>query len=294
MERSLSLILNGEKNNLMPLNKTIFLQLETMDSKQLDEYVSKKFNSSEDVRKKYSSDINQFLEQNKELISSIEIKNNKKYKGNIVIIEINDDLMLERKKVIYKKDMILFNEIIKSKKFMLNLQTRDYINKQGASIRGEIYNPIFSEFLGKQLKFYSTTDSKYNKVIREWHKSIKDSSYYYDTIRRVLREYEKKYVELGLDSLDIIYSNYLSMLEKKKVDTVEQNNNLSDINPIYKEPKRYPKIYDEEGYPGDLEDGSVERHLNQDDDELFTYIDNEEDGNDRELTRIMVKRDYKL
>ena len=71
MERSLSLILNGEKNNLMPLNKTIFLQLETMDSKQLDEYVSKKFNSSEDVRKKYSNDINQFLEQNKELISSI-------------------------------------------------------------------------------------------------------------------------------------------------------------------------------------------------------------------------------
>ena len=55
MERSLSLILNSRESNLMPWRDAICLNLETMDARELDEFISKKFQSSDEIRKKYAS-----------------------------------------------------------------------------------------------------------------------------------------------------------------------------------------------------------------------------------------------
>lgn len=285
MERSLCLILNGGKSNIMPLNEIIALNLETMDSNKLDEYVSKKFNSSDEIRNKYSSRIIPFLEDNKMFLSKVESESGKKYNGSIVIIESLDNSIVERKKVLYKKDIILFKEIIKNKKFMLELEKRNYINYQSTIRSGKKYNLIFSEFIGTQLRFYSTSDSKFTKIINQWINSIKEYSYYYDIIRRVLNEYQNRYKELGLDSMDVIYSKYL---DRKKKDVLEQ---FETLNSKYEEPVRYPKIYDEEGYPGDLEDYSPERHLKNNSEENFEFFEDDSVEKQKSLYKIKRKKD---
>lgn len=284
MERSLSLVLNGRQSNIMFLQDTIMLTLETKESKELDEYISKSFNSSDEIRKKYADIISAFLKQHQNMIQRIENETGKKYSGSIVITEFHDDLTLERKRVIYKKDIILFKEITKNKKFVLELENRDYINYQKNK---QEYTRIFSDFFGKELRFNCTSDAKYNRVLGQWRNAIKGAFCYYDIIRRVLKEYESRYKDLGLDSLDVIYSKYTGNKQKKIMDDVVQEieqeivglekvkagdrlekdllMHLSDYEEEPREyeedPRRISKVYNVDGYPGDLEDWSTDRHI---------------------------------
>ena len=143
------LILNGGKSNQMPLSETIQLTLETMESKELDAYISKNFNSSEEIRKKYASKINSFLEQYKSLIDRVEGETGRKFSGSIVVTELDENLILERKRVIYKREMILFRKVTSIKKFLLALEQRDYINKQSAIKIINRINGCFLIFLEK-------------------------------------------------------------------------------------------------------------------------------------------------
>ena len=94
-----------------------------------------------------------------------------------------------------------------------------------------------------------------------WRTMIKKSPNYYDIIRMILKEYQNRYKELGLDSLDVIYSKYLNEKKKDRIKSFERIEYLEDLCPENEEPIRYPKIYDEDGYPGDLEDHSPDRHF---------------------------------
>lgn len=252
----------------MPLQNTIQLTLETMEAKDLDAYIAKNFNSSEEIRKKYSSKINPFLEQYKALIDRVERETGKKFSGSIVITELDENLVLERKRVIYKKEMILFRKVTQNKKFLLALEKRDYINKSSAINNNKKYKCIFSDFFGKELRFYCHSDNKFQRVVGQWRNAIKESYYYYDIVRATLKEYENRYKELGLPSLDVIYSQYLRDMGAKKTArrTVEVEEDLEATIPDdrlsqdllehlsdYEEPKRYRTYADEEGYPGDLE-----------------------------------------
>ena len=272
MERSLILILNGGRHNKLPLSETIQLTLETMDAKELDAYISKSFNSSEDIRKKYASKINPFLERYRSLIVRVESDTGRRFSGSIVITELDDNLVLTRKRVIYKKDMILFRRVTSIKKFLLALEQRDYINRCNAFKNNTPYQWIFSDFFGKQLRFFCHTTNKFKRVVGQWRTAIKEADYYYDIVRETLKDYENRHKELGLPSLDVLYSEYLKELEEKHVTsrTVEIEEELEDLQSItpkdrlsedllshtedYVEPVRYHTHADEEGYPGDLED----------------------------------------
>lgn len=268
MERSLSLVLDEMGN--------ISLTLEKMDARKLDEYISKNFNSSEEIRKKYSAKIDPYLEQYKAFITKVEIYNEKKYAGSIVITELQDDLFVKRKKVLYKRDMIIFREITKNKKFVLALENRDYINYQSALKNEEKYNRIFSDYFGKEIRFRCTSDGKFNRTMGQWRNAIKDLNRYYDLIRTVLKEYKNRHKELGLDSPDVVYSSYLagqevryqSILEEERRSEYEfaQSVKKGDKQALdlaahiddYKEekidePVRYVSGADEDEYPGDLE-----------------------------------------
>lgn len=250
MERSLTLVLNGREDNKLYLPATKFLTLKTMEAKELDYYISKKFDSSSDVREEYSSQIETFLEENKSFIETVENNTGKKFRGSIVITELGQDLMLERKKVLYKKDIILFQEIIKNKKFILALNARDYINYNNALKNHQSYIRIFPEYFSRELHFRCTNDNQFKRILGQWTNTIKASSCYYDIIRRVLKEYESRCVELKLDSLDVIYTKYKDA--KKQQETTKQQNIKQTKSLEKKEPPRYKNYSDEGEYQGEL------------------------------------------
>ena len=147
MERCLSLVLDKEAR--------ISLTLEKMEAKALDEYISKNFTSSEDVRKKYSKQIEAYLAEHQNFIKEVEESNGKRYAGSIVITELQDDLTVKRIKVLYKKDIRIFKEISKNKKFILAVENRDYINYVNSIKNREDYYRIFLEYYAKELRFRS-------------------------------------------------------------------------------------------------------------------------------------------
>lgn len=264
MERTLSLVLDKDAQ--------ISLDLIHMESKQLDEYISSSFNSSDDVRKKYASDIEKFLKQHQGLIKKVESDNNRFYSGSVVITELNEDLSVKKIKVLYKKDIALFREIIKLEKFILDLENRDYINFINASKNNKEYNRLFADYYAKTIRFRSMELPKFKRVMQSWHHAIKDSSRYYEIVRIVLKEYENRYKDLKLDSLTVIYSNYIKEknLERKNKELEAEFKTLEKLNngdkfeldllmheEDYKQeplPRRYKTYADEEGYPGDLDD----------------------------------------
>lgn len=255
MKRSLSLVLDRDDN--------IYLTLETMEARELDLFVSKKFNSSDEIREYYKSVIDPFLEQYRKYLE------NKTHKrGRIVITELQDDLTIEEKRVIYKKSLIIFHEITKNKKFIDILQDRDYIR----SANDKNYRRIFSEDYGVEIKFHSQTPSKYNRLMGQWRNVIKDYRFYYDLIRSVLKEYEEirtdiKYKNLNLPTLDAVYNEFLkekqANKEKKRNEKLETEQAYDEaMEELYKEDSirteegisvRYQSGADVDGYPGDLE-----------------------------------------
>ena len=300
MERCLSLVLDKEAR--------ISLTLEKMESKALDEYISKNFVSSEDIRKKYSKQIETYLAEHQNFIKEVEENNGKRYAGSIVITELQDDLTVKRIKVLYKKDIRIFKEISKNKKFMLAIENRDYINYVNSIKNRENYYRIFLEYYAKELRFRSENPKHFKRIMGSWREAIKESKFYYDIIRRVLKEYEQRYKELKLDSPTVVYSKYLeerSIARKNKeleeeitsLDNLQKGDSLErsllvhetdykkedlitdeDLAQLFKpvnEPVRYKTYADEEGYPGDLDDAYTPGHYSNmdklvDEEEIFS------------------------
>lgn len=290
MTRSLTLLLNGGKSNTMPLDQAISLNLETMDSRDLDDYVSKSFNSSEEIRKKYADQINPFLEKHRNLIEKIESETGRSFQGSIVITELDEKLMLERKRVLYKKDIIVFKEIIKKIRFLLAIVNRDYINWINAQKKGEKYTRLFPEYYGRSFNHYSDNNNQFQRIRGEWLNSVKDNPNYYEFIRRILKEYEGRYKGLGLDSPDVVYSKYLEDKERKKQERQEakqeaiNSKEYENIPLVDSKPDRVPNFADEDGYLGDLEDWNSPKKENDDiivesnvDDEIVPRFPNDAD-----------------
>lgn len=288
MERCLSLVLDKEAR--------ISLTLEKMEAKALDEYISKNFTSSEDVRKKYSKQIETYLAGHQNFIKEVEENNGKSYAGSIVITELQDDLTVKRIKVLYKKDIRIFKEISKNKKFILAVENRDYINYINSIKNKENYYRIFAEYYAKELRFRSENPNHFKRITGSWREAIKESRYYYEIIRRVLKEYEQRYKELKLDSPTVVYSKYLeerSIVRKNKeleeeitsLDNLQKGDSLEhsllmheddyrkedegdlitdeEIAMLFRKPEqpiRYKTYADEEGYPGDLDDSYTPGH----------------------------------
>lgn len=288
MERCLSLVLDKEAR--------ISLTLEKMEARELDEYISKNFTSSEDVRKKYSKQIEAYLAGHQNFIKEVEESNGKRYTGSIVITELQDDLTVKRIKVLYKKDIRIFKEISKNKKFILAVENRDYINYVNSIKNREDYYRIFLEYYAKELRFRSENPKHFKRIMGSWREAIKESKLYYDIIRRVLKEYEQRYRELKLDSPTVVYSKYLeerSIARKNKeleeeitsLDNLQKGDSLErsllmheddyrkedeeglitdeEIAMLFRKPEqpiRYKTYADEEGYPGDLDDSYTPGH----------------------------------
>lgn len=221
MQRYLSIVLDYN----CIISKTLI-----EDSKyELDNYISNTFNNSNDVRKKYEKEIATFLYQNKDLIKHIEEKNNKIYRGQIVILQVLEDGQIQRIKVIYKDDLKKVKELIKNQYLMRNfvLENKRY----------------FSQYIiNKIKKNLSKTD--YEKMINEWYRQIKNTTNYYEMCRYLIKfndtqlcSKNPKLENIAIDenneddnfNIDIDYENYKDLYSRNYDECIETyDNDLND------------------------------------------------------------------
>ena len=118
MERYLSIVLDHNCN----ISKTLVKK----EKNSLDSFILNNFNNSMEIRDFYKEDIENFLSEHKNIIYNISEKTGKKYRGQIVILELLDDLSLRRVKVLYKSDLKNVREILKDQYFMRNFVLSNY------------------------------------------------------------------------------------------------------------------------------------------------------------------------
>lgn len=133
------------------------------------------FSDSSEIKRLYSEKIEKFMKEHEAYIKEIEKKTHKKETGDITIIE-QDQSGRRRRRVLYKKHLIVVEEIIREKYPILGIE------KSG-------------------IKLETKQNSKY-------------SSEYLKTIRRIYRSYKEQYKSQDLPSPNEIYSDYINRTRK--------------------------------------------------------------------------------
>ena len=157
--------------------------------KEISEFTIKKEDSLE-IRKEFKNQV---------------LKFNNKYNDNGDIVIIDDELENKRIKVLYKKDIAVFKNIILNQKF------------------------IISTFKSKLCKIYTEADfvdirtfkgTSYEKYIKQSFKNKKTLPNYYDIVRKIISLY-KEYIKdkIYLDTPNEIYIKYLKNKQQKLKDS---------------------------------------------------------------------------
>ena len=213
MQRSLSLVLDPEFRLCLNLKKD--------EADEIDNFTTKNFESSEDIRKCFDKQIKQFLEENKRYIYEVEHRSGKRFRGRIVILEAvnkNDSLILIEKRVLYKKHKIAFNELVKDKKTMLK-----FLEFENIGFIQYGYRRLISPFLSGKIKFLDyNVKSRVDFVKKELRQNN-----FYDILRILIKAYEFERKRRNLPTIDEIYEN-----SKRQNDKVADYQNLpnSDYN----------------------------------------------------------------
>ena len=130
MERILSLVLDEQGFNSLTLMKA--------EANEIDNFTTKKFENSEQIREHFKKKIEQFLEKSKSYVNSVAKKRGKMFRGRIIILEAkekNSDLEFIEKRVLYKKHLVAFKEIVKDKDTMLRFTKLEHIGYCEYSLR---------------------------------------------------------------------------------------------------------------------------------------------------------------
>jgi len=257
-------------------NCNIYKTLMKAESNDLDKFTSK-FEDTYDIRKHFEKQIQEFFNDNADTIKKMEEKNNRKETGDIVINEVNEDGMPERKSVIYKKNIIVFKEIIKKRSFMQAMARYDNLRKTRNKFS------IFSEFENYVIMNECTYgQSSFLTNISKWKTKLKKSENYYDVIRIFLRKYKEKYKDLGLKSVDAIYKEYkinteLKNKEKQNYEEEVEENIIEDDYLIYME-----NLYNTVSKQDD--DVDLDRQFIPDIDDAYKYVRESDDEKTKKLT----------
>lgn len=210
MKRYLSIVLGDN----CKISKTLIED----ESYQLDKYIYDNFKDSESIRMRFKKEIEKFFNENSNLISSIEMRNHKKYNGQIVILQVDEDGNLIRIKVVYKKETDRVKELLNNQDFMKKFIT---------------YNRhYFSDFIYHQTR-RKQYDSFYKRIMNQFYSKLKTSESFFDFCRSIL-----KFAEL---------ENKINSNNKDKI----TNEGYADFNLIDEELDKYEP--DREFHP-DLDD----------------------------------------
>lgn len=257
-------------------NCNIYKTLMKAESNELDKFTSK-FEDTYDIRKHFEKQIQEFFNDNADTIKKMEEKNNRKETGDIVVNEVNENGMPERKRVIYKKSIIVFKEIIKKRSFMQKMAVYDKLRKTQNKFS------IFSEFEKYIImNEYTYGQSSFLTNVSKWKTRIKKSENYYDIIRVFLKKYNQKYNELGLKSMDAIYKEYkinteLKNKEKQIYEEEVEDEIIEDDYLIYME-----NLYNTVSKQDD--DVDLDRQFIPDIDDAYKYVRESDDEKTKKLT----------
>ena len=138
--------------------------------------------------------------------------------GDIVIID--DEYDNKRIKVLYKKDMIIFKNVILNQKFVIS------------TFKSWLYK-IYTEADIINIKSFKGTS--YQHYIKKSFKNKKNNSNYYDIVRKVLTLYDEYSKENNVLSKQDIYNNYLKSKKEnlKNLKQTIQQTNKTCLNPFY-------------------------------------------------------------
>lgn len=216
MERTLSLVLDEDCKLSLTLMKD--------DAVKIDEFTTKKFENSEQIREYYKKQIDEFLEQNKNYINSITRNTGRKFRGRIVILELsekNGNLDYVEKRVLYKKHLVAFKELIKDKGTMIKFLE---LEKIGYNQHG--FRKLISPFLCREIKYTNYKIVSQTDFLRRELK--RDKNYFYDVLRIMIKAYEIERKKRNLSTIDAIYKQVKVKPISKKVENVSNVTSLKD------------------------------------------------------------------
>lgn len=209
MKRILSLVLDDEG--------FISLKLMQDEAVKIDEFTTKNFEDSEQIREYYKDKIDKYLEDNRSYIEAVSKSSGKYFRGRIVILEpyeFDGSLYFSEKRVLYKKHLVAFKKMVQDKKTMLSALRLEKLTYNKHGIRR-----IFTPFLVEKIK-----NSNY-KVISQVNiikKEIKKNNFF-NILRLIIKAYEsERKNRQHLETIEAIYKKYKQNKEKQ--------NNLKETN----------------------------------------------------------------
>ena len=200
MERTLSLVLDDEGK--------VSLTLMQDEANKIDEFTTKKFEDSEQIRDYFKDEIEKFLKEKKSYIDAISKRLGKKYRGRIVILEVqnkDNNLVFHERRVLYKKHFKVFKEIIKNKNVMLRFLKLEEVGRTKYG-----YPMLAPEFLRREIRF---SDFRVKSRVELIRKEIKRSKCFFDILRIMIKSYNtEREFNPSLETIDSMYKR----LQKKE------------------------------------------------------------------------------
>ena len=207
----MSLVLDSEGYKCLTLMKA--------DSNEIDDFTTKKFENSEQIREYYKDKIDTFLEQNKPYISEITKQTGKKFRGRIVILEAkeqNSSLYFIEKRVLYKKHLVAFKDMVSDKGTMLKFLQLERIGFNQYGLRR-----LISPFLSREITY---TNFKIKSRVDFIRKEIKNNKKnFYDILRIIAKAYEIERKKRNLPTIDSIYEKSKSMTRNSNCQLTNEN-----------------------------------------------------------------------
>lgn len=212
MERTLSLVLDEEG--------FVSLTLMQDDAIKIDEFTTKKFEDSEQIREHFKSQIDNYLEENKRYVEAISKGRGKNFRGRIVILEPHEhdgSLYFIEKRVLYKKNLVAFKEMIKDKPTMQRFLQLERIgfNQYG-------FRKLISPFLTREIKYTNYQVKSRVDFLRREIKRNKNN--FYDILRIISKAYEiERKNRPNLKTIEAIYKeSKKTLIEPIKKDIEEK------------------------------------------------------------------------
>ena len=193
MERTLSLVLDEEGFKSLTLKKD--------DAVKIDEFTTKKFENSEQIRDYFELEIAEFLEQNKNYLNAINQKG-RMFRGRIVILEAKEkdgNTYFVEKRVLYKKHIIAIKEIVKDRMTM-----QRFLNLEKIGFNQYGFRKLISPFLTREIKYANyKVKSQVDFIRRELKRNKKN---FFDILRIIVKAYEiERQTRPNLKTIEAIY-----------------------------------------------------------------------------------------
>ena len=219
MERTFSLVLDDECK--------ISLTLMQDDAVKIDEFTSKKFENSEQIRDYFKKQIADFLEKNKNYIDTVSKNSGRKFRGRIVVLEArenNNSIEYIEKRVLYKKHLVAFKELVKDENTM-----RRFLQLEGLGYNVHGFRKLISPFLSREIKYTNYRVVSQTDFLRRELK--KDKNNFYDILRIIIKAYEIERKQRSLKTIDAIYKQ--SKTQPSKIKFEEQKSPEIDESKFY-------------------------------------------------------------